>query len=53
MNANTAKNTEYAQKQAAKVRPVSPNYNFANLEAVVRSWVNPVEEIYSPYLGAL
>lgn len=53
MNANTQKNREYVNKQASKVRPKSVEYNFVELEAVMRSWVKPVEEIYSPYLGAV
>ena len=53
MNANTSKNRDYDQKQSTKARPTKAVYNFAELEAVVRQWVHPVEEVYSPYLGAV
>jgi hypothetical protein len=53
---NREKNTAHDQRQAAKVRPSAPAYNFEDLERVVRSWVTgsttPQEEIYSPYYGA-
>ncbi|CAB4241701.1 hypothetical protein UFOVP71_239 [uncultured Caudovirales phage] len=53
MNANTQKNIDHVNKQASKVRPKTSAYNFVELEAVMRSWVKPVDEIYSPYLGAV
>ena len=53
MNANTSKNREYDQKQASKIRPTQPVYNFVELDIAVRQWIKPVEEIYSPYLGAV
>lgn len=50
------KNQAYQARQSAKVRPVTPAYNFEDLDRVVRSWVtgSPTaqEEIYSPYYGA-
>jgi hypothetical protein len=49
------KNLAHQARQAAKVRPVTPAYNFEELDRVVRSWVAPAikqEEIYSPYYGA-
>jgi hypothetical protein len=52
---NREKNMAYDARQAAKVRPSTPVYNFEELEQVVRSWVAPVteqEEVYSPYYGA-
>jgi hypothetical protein len=52
---NREKNIAHATRQAAKVRPSAPVYNFEELEQVVRSWVVPAvkqEEIYSPYYGA-
>lgn len=51
------KNQAYQARQTSKVRPVTPAYNFEDLERVVRSWVTgstvAKEEVYSPYLGAL
>lgn len=53
---NRQKNTAHDQRQASKVRPSAPAYNFEDLERVVRGWVTgsttPQEEIYSPYYGA-
>lgn len=53
---NRQKNTAHDQRQAAKVRPSAPAYNFEDLERVVRSWVTgsttSQEEIYSPYYSA-
>jgi len=52
---NREKNMAHDARQAAKVRPSAPVYNFEALEQAVRSWVAPVaeqEEIYSPYCGA-
>jgi hypothetical protein len=53
---NREKNIAHTQRQASKVRPITPSYNFADLERVVRSWVTgstvAQEEIYSPYYGA-
>lgn len=53
---NRQKNTAHDQRQAAKVRPSAPAYNFEDLERVVRGWVTgstvAQEEIYSPYYGA-
>lgn len=50
------KNQAYQARQASKVRPVTPAYNFEDLDRVVRSWAtgSPTaqEEIYSPYYGA-
>ena len=57
MNANTNKNREYDAKQASKVRPSTPAYDFTDLERVMHVWitgtVSKQQEIYSPYLGAL
>lgn len=39
MKTNREKNQAHDAKQAAKVRPKKPVYNFAPLEAVVRAWV--------------
>ena len=52
MNANTIKNKEHDQRQSAKVRPSTGNYNFAELERVVNNWVLATQqggEQYSPY----
>jgi hypothetical protein len=53
---NREKNIAHATRQAAKIRPAVPAYNFEDLDRVVRSWVtgSPTaqEEIYSPYYGA-
>jgi len=52
---NREKNMAYDARQAAKVRPSTPVYNFEELEQVVRSWAAPaveLDEIYSPYCGA-
>lgn len=57
MKTNREKNTEHTARANSKVRPKLPQYDFAALDAVMRSWVMPVvtvdEEIYSPYLGAV
>jgi hypothetical protein len=51
------KNQAHQARQASKVRPVTPTYNFEDLDRAVRSWVTgstvAKEEVYSPYLGAL
>jgi len=52
---NREKNIAYQARQAAKVRPSAPAYNFEGLDRVMRSWVAPAieqEEVYSPYYGA-
>jgi hypothetical protein len=52
---NREKNMAHDARQAAKVRPSAPVYNFEALEQAVRSWATPaveLEEIYSPYYGA-
>jgi hypothetical protein len=57
MSALTNREKNTAHDQRSRVRPAPVNYNFADLDAVVRSWANPKEvtideEIYSPYAGA-
>ena len=37
-------NTAYDAKQAAKVRPATPAYNFAELEKIVANWVRTNKE---------
>jgi hypothetical protein len=52
---NREKNIAHTARQAAKVRPLAPAYNFEDLDRVMRSWVAPAveqEEVYSPYYGA-
>jgi hypothetical protein len=53
---NREKNIAHEARQASKVRPSAPSYNFEDLECVVRGWVTgstvAQEEIYSPYYGA-
>ena len=53
---NREKNIMHEARRDAKVRPVTPSYNFENLESVVRSWISDTEilqeEICSPYYGA-
>ena len=39
MKTNREKNTEYDEKQAAKVRPKTPAFNYKPLEDVIRSWI--------------
>lgn len=36
---NRELNTAHAARQAAKIRPKQPEYNFEPLEAVIRQWV--------------
>jgi hypothetical protein len=53
---NREKNIAHTQRQATKVRPSAPSYNFEDLERVVCGWVTgstvAQEEVYSPYNGA-
>lgn len=51
MKTNRELNTEYDRKQAESIRPKAVQYEYSLLESIVRSWVKPVEEVYSPYLG--
>ena len=46
---NREKNQAYEQRQQNARRPVQTNYEFAELEAVMRSWVKPRTEELSPY----
>ena len=39
MKTNKEKNIEHDRKQAEKVRPKGPAFDFTELEAVVRAWV--------------
>lgn len=48
MTTNRDKNTAYAQRQEASKRPAPRAYDFAALDAVVRSWVTP-QETLSPF----
>ena len=39
MKTNKELNTAYDQKQAAQVRPKDVEYNYKDLEAVIRQWI--------------
>jgi len=39
MKTNRELNKEHASRELQKVRPKTPDYDFAPLEAVIRQWV--------------
>jgi hypothetical protein len=39
MKTNREKNTEHDKKEILRVRPKQPNYQWKELEAIVRQWV--------------
>ena len=39
MKTNKEKNIEHAKKELMRVRPKQPAYDFTELEAVVRAWI--------------
>ena len=49
MATNREKNLAHEQRQRSSQRPRAVEYNFAELEAVVRLWVNPPKEELSPF----
>ncbi len=49
MATNREKNIAHDQRQQNARRPVPTSYDFASLEAVVRSWVAPRTEELSPF----
>ena len=49
MATNREKNIAHDQRQQNAKRPAPANYDFASLDAVIRSWVNPQIEELSPF----
>lgn len=49
MATNREKNQAYDQRQQNAQRPAQVSYDFAALDAVMRSWVKPRTEELSPY----
>ncbi len=49
MATNREKNQAFDQRQKNAQRPAPSNYDFASLEAVVRSWAGPQAEELSPF----
>ena len=49
MATNREKNQAYDQRQQNAKRPAPGTSNFADLEAVIRSWIKPQAEELSPF----